>query len=276
MKLCKCPECGKGGLWSDGYFQQTQCKCPHCGSHVNNWKTCTDLQLVPVAEYEALLESNHGKDCAIAELSAELEKLVPVEQPDKGCEGCEYESDGCCMNRNIDDEKIETKDCFTPKPEPQQPYRVIGIDPASQKDATAIVYHVYSEGQQNLQQQINKLERRISDIETGDVRFEEIDTAIANSSIETGYNRAGLGELKTRLDRLEKESVDLGVIVYDEYSSEFDEINDRLDRLFKVNRNATGLLEANLNDSEAGAKKHIELMRKHIEMEREILGGERR
>ena len=50
-------------------------------------------------------------------------------------------------------------------------------------------------------------------------------------------------------------------------------INTRLDRLFEVNRNATGLLEANLNDSEAGAKKHIKLMRKHIEIERRILDG---
>ena len=50
-------------------------------------------------------------------------------------------------------------------------------------------------------------------------------------------------------------------------------INTRLDRLFEINRNATALLEANLNDSEAGVKKHIELMRKHVEIEKRILDG---
>ena len=117
-KLWRCVSCGNLFLWHNQGHNIGLKNCPHCT--LDEWIECTDLQLVPVGEYEALLESNHGKDCAIAELSAELEKLVPVEQPDKGCEGCEYESDGCCMNRNIDDEKIETKDCFTPKPEPQE------------------------------------------------------------------------------------------------------------------------------------------------------------
>ena len=57
------------------------------------------------------------------------------------------------------------------------------------------------------------------------------------------------------------------------HEQQIDDLNTRLDKLFEINRNATALLEANLNDSEAGAKKHIKLMRKHIEMEREILDG---
>ena len=68
-------------------------------------------------------------------------------------------------------------------------------------------------------------------------------------------------------ERISKIHTQLLTMIIDQ-QQQIDAINTRLDRLFEVNRNAAALLEANLNDSEAGTKMRIELLRKHIGIEK--------